>query len=200
MSLIEVLVAVVLLVVVFIFVAEQMIASSWAESKGSQRTQNIASANYLLALMHGAPLWASPAPVVPAIPKDACGNPLTPVNDAGPPSGTWHAIPACPLTPPELSQVQYQWAMTNVNLDSANLTIWVQNTVGNKTDTYQLHAFSHQTPTQLTLATPPPSPSITPTPSTPPPISPSPHTPTPSPSPTSTPTPKPSLTPTPIPV
>src|SRR5215468_2864101 len=141
MSLLEVLVAVVLLVLVFIFIADQMIASSWAQSKSSQRTLNITAANYLLQLLHGSPLWASPAPVVPDTPKDACGVAMTPVNDPGPGAGTWHPINACAFTPPGLQNVQYQWAMTNINLDSAQLTVWVQNTENGKTDTYELHAF-----------------------------------------------------------
>jgi hypothetical protein len=192
MTLIEVLVALVLLVLVFIFVADQMIASSWAASKSSQRTANITSANYMLSLMHGSALWASPAPVIPAIPNDPCGHPMTPVNDGGPGIGVWHTPPVCPLNPPELSNIEYQWAMTGVNLDSAQLTVWVRSTVDGKVDMYQLHAFTHQTPTQLTLATPPPSPTPTPTPAPTP-------THTPTPSPTATPTATPVPTPTPVP-
>src|ERR1022692_227723 len=98
-SLIEVLVALVLLVVIFVFVAENMIATSWGESKASQRTQNISASNYLFAVMHGDPnLWAKGA--YPDTPSDACGQPMTPVNDAGPTmGGMWHTPPACPLEP-----------------------------------------------------------------------------------------------------
>jgi type II secretory pathway pseudopilin PulG len=193
-TLIEVLVAIALLVLVFLFVAENMIASSWAESKAAQRTANISSANYLLAILHGDPtLWSK----YPDTPKDACGNSMTPVDDSGPPGGTWHAPPACNLAPQVLQGVQYQWMQTTPNLDASEVTIWVQSTIGGKVDRYELHSFTHQTPTFKTLQTPPPSPSIvpsTPPPSTPPP---SPHSPTPSPSPTSPPpsTPPPTATP-----
>ncbi|MBV8223297.1 MAG: hypothetical protein JO293_08035, partial [Candidatus Eremiobacteraeota bacterium] len=88
MTLVEVLVAVVLLVAVFIFVAEQMIASSWAESKASQRSVNVTAANYFLAIMHGEPnIWKNQTADVP---RDPCNNPMTPFNDGGPGVGTWH--------------------------------------------------------------------------------------------------------------
>src|SRR5271166_3147102 len=73
MTLIEVLVAMVLLVLVFIFVAENMIASSWAESKSGQRSEDISAANYFMALMSGdGKLWSG----YPDTPVDVCGNAL----------------------------------------------------------------------------------------------------------------------------
>ena len=203
MTLLEVLVAMVLLVLVFIFVAENMIASSWAENKSSQRSADISAANYFMALLAGdKTLWSG---AYPDTPKDVCGNLLTPVNDAGPANGgTWHTAPACGLAPPEVSNVQYQWLESQPVFNSADLTIWVQSTIDGKTDKYELRGFTHQTPTQLTLATPPPSPTATPTPTpTPSPtVKPSP-TPTPiktaTPIPTATPNPTPTPTKTPVP-
>ena len=193
MTMIEVLVAIVLLVLVFIFVAENMIASSWAESKSAQRSQDISAANYFMAVMEGdSNLWSG---AYPDIPKDVCNNPMTPVNDLGPKGGgTWHTAPACNLEPPEAQAVQYQWFETQPNLNSAQLTVWVQSNENGRIDTYELRGFTHQTPTQVTLATPPPSPTPTPTPTP----KPSP-TATPSPTPTPSPTVKPSPTPTPTP-
>lgn len=207
MTLIEVLVAIVLLVLVFTFVAENMIASSWAESKSSQRSMNVSAANYFMALVSGDKnLWAG----YPDTPVDACGNPLVPVTDAGPKSaGVWHTAPNCNLAPPEVSNVQYQWNETVPVQNSANLTVWVKSTVGGRIDQYELRGFTHQTPTQLTLATPPPSPTATPTPTpkpsptatpthTPTPTATPPHTATPSPTatPSHTPSPSPTATPT----
>src|SRR5215470_7621753 len=95
MTLLEVLVAMVLLVLVFIFVAENMIASSWAGSKSAQRSEDISAANYFMALMSGdGKLWSS----YPDTPVDVCGNAMSPVTDVGPASGgAWHNAPACAL-------------------------------------------------------------------------------------------------------
>jgi hypothetical protein len=196
MTMIEVLVALVLLVLVFIFVAEQMIASSWAQSKSSQRSVDITAANYLLALMHGDPnLWTATTTDVPV---DPCGHAMTIVNDAGPPTGTWHTAPVCNLAPSQVANIQYQWNMSAPISDSSQLTVWVQSTVGGKTDLYELHAFTHQTPPVNYSATPPPSPTPTPTP-TPTPVPTATAVPTPTPTPTPVPTATPVPTPTPVP-
>ncbi len=139
MTLIEVLVAIVLLVLVFTFVAENMIASSWAESKSSQRSMNVSAANYFMALVSGDKnLWAG----YPDTPVDACGNPLVPVTDAGPKSaGVWHTAPNCNLAPPEVSNVQYQWNETVPVQNSANLTVWVKSTVGGRIDQIRATGF-----------------------------------------------------------
>jgi prepilin-type N-terminal cleavage/methylation domain-containing protein len=206
MTLLEVLVAMVLLVLVFIFVAENMIASSWAGNKSAQRSQDISAANYFMALMSGdSNLWGVGG--YPDTPVDVCGHPLTPVNDAGPKSGgIWHTAPTCNLAPPEVQNVQYQWKESVPVFNSADITIWVRSTVDGKTDTYELRGFTHQTPTQLTLATPPPSPTPTPTPTPKPSLTPTPKptatpiktpTPVPTATPVKTPTPKPTATPSP---
>lgn len=215
MSLIEVMVAMVLLVLIFIYVGQNMIASSWATSKSSQRSMDISAANYFMGVMYGdSNLWGA----YPDTPKDPCGNNLTPVNDAGPANGgAWHTPPTCNLAPAEVAQVEYQWLETTPFQDSADITVWVRSTIGGKVDEYEMHGHTHQIPTQLTLATPPPSPTATPTPSpTPTPtVKPSPTptpsptakpsptkspTPTPKPSPTVKPTPTPSPTATPLPI
>ena len=185
MSLIEVMVAMVLLVLIFIFVGQNMVASSWATSKSSQRSMDISSANYFMGVMYGdGQLWGG----YPDTPKDPCGNALTPVTDAGPTNGgAWHTPPACNLAPAEIAQVQYQWAETVPFQQSAELTVWVRSTVGNMTDQYEMRGYTHSIPTQLTLATPPPSPTATPVP-------------TPTPVPTATPVKTPTPVPTPTPV
>lgn len=184
MSLIEVMVAMVLLVLIFIFVGQNMVASSWATSKSGQRSMDISAANYFMGVMYGdSNLWGA----YPDTPTDPCGNALSPVNDAGPTvGGTWHNPPACNLAPAEVAQVQYQWLMTAPFQDSADLTVWVRSTIDGKVDEYEMRGHTHEIPTQLTLATPPPSPTATPTP-------------TPKPSPTATPSPTAKPTPTPVP-
>ncbi|MBV8222482.1 MAG: hypothetical protein JO293_03930, partial [Candidatus Eremiobacteraeota bacterium] len=186
MSLIEVMVAMVLLVLIFIFVGQNMVASSWATSKSGQRSMDISAANYFMGVMYGdSNLWGA----YPDTPKDPCGNPLAPVNDLGPANGgDWHTPPACNLAPAEVAQVQYQWLETVPFQDNADLTVWVRSTIGSKVDEYEMRGHTHEIPTQLTLATPPPSPTATPTP-----------TPTPHPMPTPTPTPVPTATPHPTP-
>ena len=71
MTLIEVMVAIVLLVLIFIFVGQNMVASSWATSKASQRSMDISAANYFMGVMYGdGSLWGT----YPDSPKDPCGN------------------------------------------------------------------------------------------------------------------------------
>ena len=162
MTLIEVMVAIVLLVLIFIFVGQNMVASSWATSKASQRSMDISAANYFMGVMYGdGSLWGT----YPDSPKDPCGNTLTPVTDPGPMSGGgWHTPPTCNLAPAEVAQVQYQWLQTVPVEDSSDLTVWVRSTIDGKVDTYEMRGHTHSVPTQLTLATPPPSPTPTPTP------------------------------------
>jgi hypothetical protein len=197
MSLLEVMVALVLLVLVFIFVAEQMMASSWAQSKSAQRSSNITAANYLMAMMHADPnIWNL---TTADVPQDPCRNNLTQINDVGPPGGTWHSLPPCNLGPSESVNLQYQWAMSHIVGTSAELTVWVQSTEDGKIDQYEIHGFTHNTPpvNYSSTATPTPIPSPTAPPTTPPPTPP----PTPTPAPTATPVPTmtPRATPTPAP-
>ncbi len=213
-SLIEVLVATVVLTLAFLFVSGDMMASTQAEKQADNRGITLSMGNYLLDTMRTdgnfwneqtAGVWASPPPG-----SDPCGNGWPAYND-NITTPTWHSMPMCSTGPfandAGHGSYEYMWNATEQSGDvnAANLSVWIAaNTADNNgsPEIFELNQLNRNDPTlNLAGVTPPPpppsqSPSPTPTPS--PTVKPSP-TPTPSPTKTPSPTPKPSPTPTPSP-
>ncbi len=215
-SLIEVLVATVVLTLAFLFVSGDMIASTQAEKEAMNRGIAISVANYYLDYMRQDPnfwnevsggVWSSPPPGT-----DPCGNTWPPYDDniAAP---TWHPVAVCVGGPfanlAGHGSYFFMWnAQQQSDPNAANLSVWVEsNTVGNNgsAEVFELNQLQRNDPTPNSAGqTPPPvSPSPSPSPTTPPPsVTPKPSTsPTPKPSstPKPSPTPTPSRTPTPVP-
>ncbi|HXW51925.1 MAG TPA: hypothetical protein VEJ41_08035 [Candidatus Acidoferrales bacterium] len=207
-SLIETLVATVVLTLAFLFVSGDMIASTQTEKEASNRGYAISMGNYLIDTMREdanfwneqtGGVWASPAPGT-----DPCGNPWPPYND-NITTPTWHPMPTCVTGPfanvAAHGTYAYMWNATEQSGDSnaADLSVWIEDNTLSDTGTpevFELNQLNRNDPTlNLEGVTPPAPPaSITPTPTP----TPSP-TPKPSPTPTPSPTPKPSPTPTPSP-
>jgi len=222
-TLIEVLMATVILTLAFLFVSGDMIASTQTEKQATQRGIAISMGNYFLDQMRSdSGFWnlTSPGPGewdgtnwtgAPAG-TDPCGNAWPPYNDsiAAP---TWHAVPMCANSPfnnnTNKGTYQYMWlAQEQADPRAANLTVWIQVTPvggGGTPEIYQLNELNRNDPSLNLVGVFPPSPSPSPTPTP----TPSPHSPTPTPShtatatpshtPTPSPTPTPSHTPTPSP-
>lgn len=213
-TLVEVLVAVFLITLIFIFITAELIQTSQAENLASNHSETIAAANYLLGVMKGdgtfwnAGEWASGNGQT-----DGCGVSYPPYTDSIT-APTWHKL--CGTTFPEIAgqpvalpstkvgngvNAQYMWnsQIQGGDKNVAQLTIWVMTDEGGRNDVYELHGTRMQTAPTPNYSGVFPSPSPTSTPSSPPPSTPPPSgTPTPKPSPTATPTktPKPSPTPT----
>ncbi len=213
-TLLEILVAVALLLIIFLFVTADLIQSSQAENVSATRSETMNAANYLLGVMRDDSTFWKPDWDIGPNADDPCGNAYPPYTDTilAP---TWHPAPAC--TPngsnlglfPDLVGTpvfQYMWNAQEQGGDPAlaQLTVWVQVQEGGRTDIYEvdstrtnIHAQASNSPV---LPTPTPTPKVTKTPCSGVCVSPTP-TPTPSPkasakpTPTPTPTPKPSPTP-----
>ena len=212
-TLLEILVAVGLLLLIFLFLTEDLIGSSQAENVTATHTEAIAAANYFIGVMHEDPNFWSPDWLGGNGQVDPCGNLWPAYNDSILVSSGWHPGPACTPGPgkigafPDLIGVpsfEYKWLAKTQAGDprTAELTTWVMVSMGDRQDIYELHS------TKSNISTPPPPKGQLPTP-TPTPcttncssVSPSPspsvsHTPTPKPSPTIKPSPTPTPTPTP---
>ena len=207
-TLVEILIAVALMLLIFLFLTADLIQSSQAQNLASNHTQTIRVANALLGVMKGdQDFWKSPdwsqGPQGGAE-TDPCLNAYPPYTDTmSVPSPSWHPVCAAAFT--ELAgagvQAQYLWN-AQVQAGDANvaqLTIWVMTNENGRNDVYELHETRANTaPAPVWSAVLPPAsptaPPTSPVPTTPPPSG----TPTPKPSPTATPskTPKPSPTPT----
>lgn len=207
-SLIEVMVATVVLTLAFLFVSGDMIASTQAEKTASNRGIAISMSNYYLEIMRDDPcFWTSSGACAEfsgttwtanTLGNDPCGQAYTPYNDdiAAP---TWHNAATCVGGPfanlAAHGTYQYMWQAKQQSGDTnaADITVWVaSNTLDNhgQQEIYETHQLQRNDPTPNTAGqTPPPpspSPSVTHT-----------ATPTPTPTPSHSPTPKPSPTPTP---
>jgi prepilin-type N-terminal cleavage/methylation domain-containing protein len=227
-TLIEILVAVALLLIIFLFVTGDLLQSSQAENVSATRSESMEAANFLLGVMRsdgnfwsgaGGNDWANPN-----LGTDPCGNAYPPYTD-NITSPTWHPAPACTPGPgsqglfPDLVGTpvfQYMWnaQQQGQDPDLAQLTVWVQVQEGGRLNVYELDSTRSDiltvatnqpvTPTKAPpTPTPTPSPTPTPTPTpkntTPPPTATPNPTPTPVPTATSAPTPTPKPTPTPPP-
>jgi type II secretory pathway pseudopilin PulG len=209
--LLEILVAVALLVIIFLFVTLDLIQSSQAENESATRTETMNAANYLLSVMRGDPnFWFErTGSAWTGIPggQDPCGNPYPPYDDTilAP---TWHQAPACAALFPDLAGVpsfQYMWNAQQRpgNTSIADLTVWVQIDEGGRYNIYEVHSTrSNITPPSAPPGSlsPPPSPPTNPPSVCPPPCtSPKPPSPTPRATGTSRPPPSPTPKPSPIP-
>jgi prepilin-type N-terminal cleavage/methylation domain-containing protein len=216
-TLIEILVAVALLLIIFLFITADLMQSSRAENVDATRSASISAANYLMGVMQNdSTFWQSDWTTGPGG-DDPCNNPWPPYTD-NITSPTWHPAPACtpnassPGLFPELAGLAspnafaYMWnaQVQAGDPDAAQLTVWVQmNENGN--DVYELHSTRtniHPPASPAGIKPPPatacPTNCTTPTPV--PPHSPPPDTPTPKPSASPTTTPKPTPKPSPSPV
>ncbi|MGI8738045.1 MAG: hypothetical protein DLM53_09915 [Candidatus Eremiobacter antarcticus] len=207
-TLIEILIAVTLLLMIFLFLTGDLIQSSQAENVAATRTESISAANYLLGVMRQDPIFWSDWNTGPGT-TDPCGNPWPPYTDSITAQGGWHQAPACLPNGvnagafPDLigvSAFQFKWKAQQQGSPPdprvAELTTWVLVNEGGRQDIYELHSTrgnisTPASPAGILPPTPTPPPCTQPCPST----SPSPPgspTPRPSPSPTGTKKPKPS--------
>ncbi len=219
-TLVEVLVAVALLTIIFLFITSDLLQASQAENVSATRTESMDAANYLLGVMRtdqnfwsgaGGNDWAAPG-----LGNDPCGNAFPPYTDKIT-APTWHPAPACTpngsnpgIFPDMVGQqtFQYMWNAQNQggSPTTAQLTVWVQVEEGGRVNVYELNSTKgniHVQPTN-TPVLPTPTPKVTTPPPTHTPTPPPPsHTPTPPPTPTpsghGSPTPPPTHTPTPPP-
>jgi hypothetical protein len=212
-SLIEVLIATVVLTLAFLFISGDMIASTNAENESANHGYDISVGDYLLGVMRtdgnfwseqAGGVWSSPPPF-----NDPCGNPWPPYDDSySAPTG--HTLSGCSSGPfanlAGHGNYQYMWrAQEQSDPKAADLSVWVQaNQLGSNSgpEIYEVDQLRREDPAPNASGLNPPSPSATPTPTPTPSKSPTPTpspTPKPSPTPTKSPTPKPSPTPTPSP-
>lgn len=210
-TLIEVLVAAVVLTLAFLFVSGDMIASTQAEKEATNRGIAISMANYFIDQMRqDSNFWSltSPGPgewdgtnwTGAPLGNDPCGNAWPPYNDniAAP---TWHPVPTCagsPFQNDTKGTYQYMWrAKEQTDTNAADLTVWISSNPADGAGTqevFQINQMQRHDPSLNLVGVFPPSPS--PSPSHTATATPS-HTPTPSPTPTPSHTPTPSPTPTP---
>lgn len=211
-TLLEIMVAVGLLLLIFLFLTGDLIQSSQAENVVANHTSTVTASNYFLGVMRDDPNFWAPDWAIGNGLTDPCGKPWPPYTDSIV-SGPWHPAPACtpgggnPGAFPDMIGVntfQFKWNAQTQGGDprTAELTTWVMVAEGGRTDVYELHS------TKGNLPTPPPAsgpfPTATPVP-TPTPCMTNCVTPTPTPSrsatpkPSPSPTKKPSPTPTPSP-
>ena len=212
-SLIEVLVATVVLTLAFLFVSGDMIASTQAEKQAANRGIAISMGNYLLDYMRQDGLfWSEQSggnwTVAPTV-NQLCGTAWTSYNDSIS-APTWHLVPTCAGSPfAQVSQhgtYYYMWNATEqTDINAANLTVWIESLTasnGGTPEIFEMHQLNRNDPSlNMAGVTPPavsPSPAVSPTP-TPSPTPTRSPTPRPSPTPTPSPTPRPSPTPTPSP-
>lgn len=193
-TLIEVMVAVGLLLVIFVFLTGSLIQSSQGENAAANQTSSVEAANYLLGVMRDDPNFWTPDWASGNGNSDPCGNPWPPYTDSiG--AGPWHPAPACLAGMgkagafPDMigTTFEFKWNAQNQGPRTAELTTWVKVVENGRSNIFELHS------TRGDLPTPPPAsgpfPTATPTPCSSPCI-----TPTPTPTPSLTPTPKPSPT------
>lgn len=220
-TLLEILIAVAMLLMIFLFVTLDLLQSSQAENVSATRTETVNAANYLLGVIRTDPgFWSGAggndwlAPGVNLGPSDPCGNAWPAYTDTWT-SQNWHPAPACtpngsnPGLFPDLVAVpsfQYMWnvQLQNGNPDQAQLTVWVKVDEGGRLNVYEVHGTRSNTFPQLTNVPVVPTPiGVSPTPCPTNCTSPSPSpsatakskpSPTPTPSHTPTPTPTPSGT------
>lgn len=219
-TLVEVLVASVILTLAFLFVSGDMIASTQAEKSSEQRGISISMANYLIDQMRSdGQFWSATSPGpgefngsawtgAPLGPADPCGKAWPPYND-DPVAPTWHNFPVCAGSPYAndvgKGTYKYMWRAVQQTADpnAADLTVWISaNTAdGNGTaEIFEMNQLNRHDPSLNLVGVNPPSPSPTPTPKPSPSPTPTPSpTMKPSPTPTPSPTAKPSPTPTPSP-
>lgn len=215
-TLVEVLVAVALLTIIFLFITSDLLQASQAENVSATRTESMDAANYLLGVMRtdGA-FWGSggnPSDWATGPGgKDPCGNAFPAYTDDIT-SPTWHPAPACtpngsnPGIFPDLVGTpvfQYMWNAQNQagNAGIAQLTVWVQVQEGGRLNVYELQSTRGDItsqPTNTPIIPPTPTPKVTTAPPSKPPTTP-PTTPPPTPKPSPTPTGKGTGTPTPTP-
>jgi hypothetical protein len=195
-TLLEILIAVSVMTIIFLFIAETLIASSRTLNQNAENSTEIAAANYYLGLMKSdSGFWEN---FTSGGPVDICGNTLTPYDDSfpsPPASPDWHPAPACSADPvPQgdpnhsISRVDYMWsASPNPNNGFAqDLTVWVKTSDATGDHVYVTRSIRYEDPAPGLPPTPTPGPSGSP------PVSPPPHSPTPPP------TTGPSPSPTPI--
>lgn len=195
-TLLEVVIAIGVLTIIFLFIAESLVASSRTLNLSTANTTQIAAANYYLGLMKSdSGFWLdqqtgfSTGGAV-----DLCGNQLTPYDDvypSPPASPDWHPAPACSADPVQqtdpnhsISRVDYLWsASPNPNNGYAeDLTLWLRTHDSTGDHVYETHSIRYENPMAASPAVPSP-------PHTQPPGSPPVPTPTPLPTPTPSPTP-----------
>lgn len=207
-TLIEVLVAIVVLTIVFMLISSDMMALSHSD-KAADETVEIAAANYYLGFMKtDQNFWQNVA--LGTGPTDDCGNQLGPYTNtypSPPAQAQWNDFQYCQGAPafvnpndpsPQPETMQYMWSATQRLTDPnvADLTVWVRRDASSPV--YEYHAMRYLSPSLVSpspYASSPGSPSPTPTVTPTPPGSPPPPTPTPKPTPSHSPTPKPSPTP-----
>jgi type II secretory pathway pseudopilin PulG len=211
-TLVEILVAVALLLIVFLFVTGDLIQSSQAENVSATRSESMDAANFLLGVMRSDPnFWSTDWNIGPAG-QDPCGNNYPPYTDDIT-SPNWHPAPACTPAPgiqgafPDMVGTpvfQYMWNAQEQGADPylAQLTVWVQVQEGGRVNVYELNSTRSNILTEVAnspvLPTKqPPTPTPTPSPTVAP--SPTPKTTTPPPTATPKPTSTPVPTPTPVP-
>jgi hypothetical protein len=199
--LLEILIAVSILTIIFLFIAESLIASSRSLNLNAENSTEIAAANYYLGMIKSdANFWDDAATgFTTGGAVDMCLNQLTPYDDSFPsPPATpnWHPAPACSADPvPQgdpnhsISRVEYMWsASPNPNNGFAeDLTVWLKTSDSTGDHVYVTHSIRYQDPAPGSPPVPSPTQSTGSPPASAPP-----------PSPTPTPTVRPSPSPTPI--
>lgn len=193
-TLVEVLIAMALMLLVFLFLTADLIQSSQAENLASNHTGTIAAADYLLAVVKNDSFFWKPGHWAAGPGSDPCKTAWAGYTDDIT-KPTWH--PMCGLIFPEATagsaHFNYMW---NAQLQAgdpnvAQVTMWVETDEGGRQDIFALRTSKTQNAPQAAN-----SPVV---PTNPPPTSPPPTTPPPSGTPKPTPSPKPSPSPTPTP-
>jgi prepilin-type N-terminal cleavage/methylation domain-containing protein len=199
-TLIEVLVAMVVLTILFVFVTGDLMAVSHGD-KATDQTVEIAAANYYLGIMNGDPeFWDHVG--TGSGPTDPCGQSLPSYTDSfpSPPAvPNWNQFQYCAAAPafispqdessPQPITIEYMWsaAIRPSDSNAADLTIWIRR--DGSAPVAEYHALRYRSPS-LESPTPYPTPTPSASPSSSPTIAPSPR-PTPSRPPTPTPSPTP---------
>ena len=206
-TLIEVLVAIALLSVLFVFISGDL-TNVLQMDRATDRSLETSAAGFLLGVMkQDQDFWNDPWS---AGPTNACLAPLGGFTDPGPsPSPDWHAMPTAPpgcpampfsddggpqpapsgggIAPPVGDKVEYMWNASPHGTDpwAADLTVWVRR---EGSPAMEFHSIRYEYPGSATPTPIPTGPTPTPPPSSPPP--------TPTPGPTQSPQPTPSPSPT----
>ena len=166
-SLIEVLVATVVLTLAFLFVSGDMIASTQAEKQAANRGIAISMANYFIDTMRDdGNFWneqTSGTWSTAHSGNDACGN-AWPTYTDDPATPTWHAVPTCVGGPfanvSAHGTYQYMWqAKEQTDTNAADLTVWIQSVSvsgGGTPEVFEIHQLNRNDPTlNLAGVTPP---------------------------------------------
>src|SRR5579872_5865355 len=126
-TLVEVLIAVALMTLIFLFLTFDLLRSTQAGSLASNHTQTMTAANYLYSIVKGDPnFWTPDWGAGPG--QDPCKNSFAPYTDSIL-TPTWH--PLCTATFPELAgsgvHAAYMWnAQLTADPNVATVTIWVE--------------------------------------------------------------------------